>query len=97
MMQDILQSLYLIIESCDNHIKNSHKPLTDVQINSLQQIEVQLVEYLHHISEYLDQNEFGALSDLKVIKEIYLTTLSQCCPDKLKGFIIKPTGLKTQT
>ena len=38
MMQDILQSLYLIIESCDNHIKNSHKPLTDVQINSLQPV-----------------------------------------------------------
>ncbi|MBK6782714.1 MAG: hypothetical protein IPG79_02385 [Saprospiraceae bacterium] len=94
MMQDILQSLYLIIESCDNHIKNSHKPLTDVQINSLQQIEVQLVEYLHHISEYLDQNEFGALSDLKVIKRNLFDNIELMLSRQVEGVYHKAYGFK---
>jgi phosphate/sulfate permease len=94
MMQDILQSLHLIIEASDNHIKNSHKPLTEVQVENLKQIEVQLIEYFHHISEYLGSNEFGTLRDLKIIKRNMFDNIENMLSRQVEGVYHKAYGFK---
>ncbi|MGI9527888.1 MAG: inorganic phosphate transporter, partial [Weeksellaceae bacterium] len=49
LMQDILQSLSLIVESSTLHVKNNHKPLTTEQCEHLEVLRDLLTDYLQYI------------------------------------------------
>ena len=94
LMQDILQSLGLIIESCDNHVKNSHKPLTDIQTESLKNIENEVLQYLHNISDYLENNSFGTLDELKSLKRSVFDHIELSLSRQVEGVYHKAYGFK---
>jgi phosphate/sulfate permease len=94
MMQDILQSLELIITACDNHVKNSHKPLTELQAESLRKIEHDLLLYLHNIAEYLESHEFGTINDLKNVKRSLFDNIELSLSRQVEGVNQKAYGFK---
>jgi hypothetical protein len=94
MMQDILQSLELIITACDNHVKNSHKPLTELQAESLRKIEHDLLLYLHNIAEYLEGHEFGTINDLKNVKRSLFDNIELSLSRQVEGVNQKAYGFK---
>ncbi|MFZ1705490.1 MAG: inorganic phosphate transporter [Saprospiraceae bacterium] len=94
MMQDILQSLDLILETIDNHVKNSHKPLTTLQTENLKKIETDVLFYLHNISDYLEKHEFGTLTDLKNVKRSIFDNIESALSTQVEGVSHKAYGFK---
>lgn len=94
MMQDILQSLDLIISACDNHVKNSHKPITELQIESMKKIENEVLHYLHSIAAYLENQEFGTLQDLKALKRSIFDNIETALSRQVEGVSHKAYGFK---
>lgn len=94
MMQDMLQSLELIITTCDNHVKNSHKPLTEIQTESIKRIENEVLVYLHNISSYLESHEFGALDELKNVKRSIFDNIELSLSRQVEGVYHKAYGFK---
>lgn len=94
MMQDMLQSLELIISTCDNHVKNSHKPLTEIQVESIKKIENEVLVYLHNISSYLESHEFGALDELKNVKRSIFDNIEVSLSRQVEGVYHKAYGFK---
>ena len=94
MMQDILQSLDLIISACDNHVKNSHKPITELQVESMKKIENEVLHYLHSIAAYLENQEFGTLHDLKTLKRSIFDNIENALSRQVEGVSHKAYGFK---
>jgi len=94
MMQDILQSLDLIISACDNHVKNSHKPITALQLESMKKIEHEVLHYLHSVAAYLENEEFGTLNDLKTIKRSIFDNIENALSRQVEGVSHKAYGFK---
>jgi hypothetical protein len=94
MMQDILQSLELIIKACDNHVKNSHKPLTELQVQSLKDIESEVLTYFHNIANHLESNDYKSVNDFNNVKRSIFDNIENSLSRQVEGVYHKAYGFK---
>jgi phosphate/sulfate permease len=94
LMQDILQSLIYIIKAVDNHLKNAHKPLTEIQVVNLKKIQIEVVTYLNTIALALEKNDFDDLQDLKASKRSIFDNLEDSLSMQVEGISRKEFGFK---
>ncbi len=93
-MQDILQSLGLIIESAENHLKNAHKPVTEVQEQNIRKIEIDVVTYLNSIAKALEVSNYAELNDFKHIKRNIFDNIEASLSKQVEGISHKAYGFK---
>jgi hypothetical protein len=94
LMQDILQSLIYIIKAVDNHLKNAHKPLTEIQVVNLKKIQIEVVTYLNTIALALEKNDFDDLQDLRASKRSIFDNLEDSLSMQVEGISKKEFGFK---
>lgn len=96
LMQDILQSLGLIVESSTVHVRNNHKPLTQeqcVHIFALRDMVNDYFEYLQNMIRTGDFNE-NTLQELNVRKSLILTEIENATSQQIEGVMHKVYGFK---
>ncbi|MBK8518530.1 MAG: inorganic phosphate transporter [Saprospiraceae bacterium] len=94
MMQDILQSLGSIITSIDTHVKNSHKPLFDHQIDTIRNIEIEVISYLINISNSLDMHNYDDINDVRAGKRSIFDNIENALSHQVEGIARKEYGFK---
>lgn len=94
MMQDILQSLTLIIETTDHHIQNSHKPLLENQRNYILKIKMEVISYLRIIIGQLERNDFSELKETKTLKRSIFDHIEASLSNQVEGITKKEYGFK---
>ncbi len=93
-MQDILQSLGLIINAAESHIKNAHKPVTEIQEQNIRKIEIDVVTYLNSIAKALEVNNYAELNDFKHIKRNIFDNIEASLSKQVEGISHKAYGFK---
>jgi hypothetical protein len=63
--QDMIQSATLIVEACQNHVKNRLNPLDDLQIEGIRKRKAQMITYLESVVAYLQNNHSDSNGILK--------------------------------
>ncbi len=94
MMQDLLQSLSLIVTSADNHLQNAHKPLSEVQIANLYKIHSAVLRYLDQIIIYLQNNDYSNTSPVKFNKRSIFDQIELMLSKQVEGIYHKFYGFK---
>lgn len=96
LMQDILQSLTLIVQASTVHVKNNHKPLTSKQCEHLGIIRDLLADYLSFLKEKVHENDFStsSLEELIVRKNILLKEIDEATSEQIRGVMEKEYGFK---
>jgi phosphate/sulfate permease len=95
MMQDILQSLTLIVNSADTHLKNAHKPITEVQASNLKKIHTDVIKYLEQISIYLNNNDYTEAGQVvKFNKRSIFDQIELTLSKQVEGIYMKVYGFK---
>lgn len=96
LMQDILQSLTLIVESATVHVKNNHKPLTKEQCKHLGVIKYLLSDYLTYLRETIAARDFSdaRLEELITRKNNFLREIEEATSQQINGIMNKKYGFK---
>lgn len=96
LMQDILQSLSLIVESSTVHVKNNHKPLSKEQCEHLDVIRDLLADYINYLRDVIVSGNFtdAALQELLVRKNNFLKVVEEATSDQIHGVMTKAYGFK---
>ncbi len=94
MMLDILQSLTQIVNSVDAHLKNAHKPITDVQLANIKIMLHDVGAYLDDITEFLTNNDYSETSLLKVNKRSIFDQIELALSKQVEGISHKAYGFK---
>lgn len=94
LMQDILQSLGLIISAADNHLKNAHKPVTELQEQNIRKIEIDVVTYLNSIANTLEANNYVELNEFKSIKRNIFDNIEASLSKQVEGISHRAYGFK---
>lgn len=94
LMQDILQSLGLIIQAADNHLKNAHKPVTELQQQNIRKIEIDVVTYLNSIAKTLESHTYVELNEFRNIKRNIFDNIEAALSKQVEGISHKAYGFK---
>ena len=94
MMQDVLQSLSLIVNSVDNHLQNAHKPLSEVQVSNLKKIQSDVIKYLDQIIQYLRNSDYSNTSPVKFNKRSIFDQIELMLSKQVEGIYHKAYGFK---
>lgn len=88
--QDIAQSTGLIVESCRNHIENSHKPVKQEQAENLRAVMNAVESYLNHVAQRMEAADFENVASLKAEKKAIFDLLENQLSAQIQG--IKDEG-----
>ncbi len=88
--QDIAQSTGFIMETCRNHVENSHKPVKKKQAESLSSIVQEVDSYLTNVAMKMEKADFENVEDLKEQKKAIFNMLENQLSDQIQG--IKENG-----
>ena len=96
LMQDMLQSVDLIVDSATVHVKNNHKPLTADQYKNLNEIKDQLDKYLDFLQTVIQNGDFSQrnLDEIKILKGIFLKQIENATSEQINGVMHKQYGFK---
>lgn len=97
LMQDILQSLTLIVDSSTQHVQNNHKPFSPEQCDQINEIKQSLVDYLEHLKEVINTKNFNDISELLIRKTNFLKLIESSTSDQIKGIMEKQYGFKNSS
>lgn len=96
LMQDILQSLSLIVESSTVHVKNNHKPLTKEQCASIARVKVSLSDYLDYLKDIIRNGNFtdANVQELYIRKKNILLDIETATSKQIEGIMDRKYGFK---
>ena len=94
LMQDILQSLGYIINAVDKHVKNAHKPLDGIQVETIQKIKIEVITYLANIANSLDIHDYEDLADIRTAKRSVFDNIEKALSQQVEGIARKEYGFK---
>jgi hypothetical protein len=86
--------LTLIVNSVDAHLKNAHKPITDVQLANIKKMLSDIGAYLDDITEFLTKNDYSETSLLKVNKRSIFDQIELTLSKQVEGISLKAYGFK---
>ena len=88
--QDIMQSTGFIVETCRNHIENSHKSVGPEQAANLRAVMLAVETYLDNVANRMEQGNFENVEDLKQQKKAIFAMLETQLSAQIQG--IKDEG-----
>lgn len=96
LMQDLLQSVDLIVNAATTHVKNNHKPLTKEQFQKFNGIKIKLDKYIDYIQEVIKNGNFSqkSLDDIRVLKAEFLREIENATSQQITGIMDKKYGFK---
>lgn len=96
LMQDILQSLSLIVESATVHVKNNHKPLTREQCTHIASVKDLLSDYLVFLKDIIRNGDFtdANVQELYIRKKNLLLEIELATSQQIEGIMDKKYGFK---
>lgn len=83
--QDIVQSIAFIVEACNKHVKNSHRPLENSQSEELERVVVELAGYFGRITEMMSRQDFDLYQEVKAKKKALLLDLERLMAHQVDG------------
>lgn len=83
--QDILQSIQFIVKACNEHVKNSHRPLENAQSEELERVVVDLALYFDRITEMINSQDFTLYQEAKQQKKALLLSLEGLMAHQVDG------------
>lgn len=96
LMQDILQSVDLMVSSADAHVRNNHKPLNKIQCDKLAELRELLDNYFDFIREVIKKGDFSAknITDLNLKKKEFLRLIEEDTSEQINDVMNKKVGFK---
>uniref|UniRef100_UPI0039A45379 inorganic phosphate transporter n=1 Tax=Ornithobacterium rhinotracheale TaxID=28251 RepID=UPI0039A45379 len=96
LMQDILQSLDLIVTSATTHVNNNHKPLTPEQCQHLASIRERLSKYIAFLQEAISHRDFSQknVDEIQAMKKQFLEEIEEATSQQINGVMNKQYGFK---
>lgn len=96
LMQDILQSLGLIVKATTTHVKNNHKPLAKEQWKSLSTIRKLFEEYIDFLRSVISSGKFTdeSLRGIRIRKNKFLQEIDEATSLQIHGIMNKKYGFK---
>lgn len=94
LMQDLLQSLQLIITAASSHVKNGHKPLSESQKNIVLQIRSEVNDYMTSLVTCLNDQYFEELAAFKQRKRVIFDHVEHALIVQVDGISNKEFGFK---
>ena len=96
LMQDILQSLTLIVEAATVHVKNNHKPLTIEQCKHVTEIRDSLTDYISYLQEIIRNGDFtdSNVQELEIRKKKILLEIENATSEQIEGIMDRKYGFK---
>ncbi|MCK0204721.1 hypothetical protein [Ornithobacterium rhinotracheale] len=96
LMQDILQSLDLIVTSATTHVNNNHKPLAPEQCQHLASIKERLAKYIAFLQEIISNRDFSQknLDEIQIMKKHFLQEIEDATSEQINGVMNKQYGFK---
>lgn len=92
--QDIIQSIDLIVDSCDNYVSNYMMPLTTEQKDDLENIKSAVGKYLEHILAQITNRTYDKDQQIKEAKSSLLELLEKDMVDQIDGIRSEKYGLR---
>lgn len=97
-MIDNIRSLDLLVETSLNHIENSHKPLSIIQLKQIKFLYEDVAIYLYKIKNLISNNIFkNNFEEINKIKNSIYETIEQAIDDQSQGISSKKYGFKNST
>ena len=96
LMQDMLQSLSLIVESATVHVRNNHKPLTAEQCAHLVTIRDLNADFITYLQTIIRNGEFNdnTLQELNLRKANIHDQIEAATSEQINGIMHKQYGFK---
>ncbi|MDO5656642.1 MAG: inorganic phosphate transporter [Flavobacteriaceae bacterium] len=96
LMQDILQSLSLIVESTTIHVRNNHKPLSQEQCKHIFKVRDSMADFLLYLQNIIDTGDFtdSSIQELNVRKSLILAEIETATSEQISGIMNKSYGFK---
>ena len=96
LMQDMLQSVGLIVSSATVHVKNNHKPLTKEQCDHLGVLKAKLEGYFEFLQDVIQKGDFSQknLDDMKILKAEFLREIESATSEQINGVMNREYGFK---
>lgn len=94
MMQDILQSMGLIVEASTIHVKNNHKPLTETQNESIREINLMITDFLKYLEKQVGSKNYQVLEEVNARKKVILNKIEELMDTQIEGVMYKQYGFK---
>lgn len=99
LMQDILQSLSLIVDSGTVHVKNNHKPMTKEQVKAIYSIREMLMDYLTYIQLKIREGDLtdSTIQELNIRKSQILLEIEEATSHQIEGIMDRKYGFKNSS
>ncbi len=94
LMQDILQSMELIVEAGSVHVKNNHKPLTETQNESIRKVNLMMTGFLDYLEEQVGNKNFQVVKEVNTRKKLILNTIEDLMDAQIEGVMHRKYGFK---
>lgn len=96
LMQDILQSLSLIVNVATTHVHNNHKPLVSEQCDNIEIMKALLSEYLSDIRKCVSEQDFNKAQLDNIInkKSEFLAKINAYTQEHIGGVMERKYGFK---
>ena len=93
-VQDIVQSSEFIVEACNVHVQNNHKPLTQNQTEALAALRKRMDTYLRAVASQVQHNDFEEISEALDEKNQLLRQLGALFEQHVEGVKAQAYGSK---
>ena len=99
LMQDVLQSLSLIVEAGTIHVKNNHKPLTKKQVKAVYAIRELLTDYLTYIQQKIREGDLteSSVQEINIRKSQILHEIEEATSLQIEGIMDRKFGFKNSS
>ncbi|MEZ4687461.1 MAG: inorganic phosphate transporter [Bacteroidia bacterium] len=85
--QDLIGSVSVLASSCHDHVANVHEPLSPGQQNKLKSLMRDVLRYLKHCQQYIEQESKHGVSNLKAEKMTILDRIEALMLKQHEGLI----------
>ena len=96
LMQDILQSLSIIVEATTVHVRNNHKPLSKEQCDHIYKVRDLMSDFLSYLQTIIRNGDFTdhTLQELNVRKTLIHEEIENATSEQISGIMNKRYGFK---
>jgi phosphate/sulfate permease len=94
MMQDILQSMGLVVEASSTHVRNNHKPLTEAQNEAIREVNLMITDFLKYLEKQVGLKNYQVVDEVNTRKKIILNKIEELMDNQIEGVMHKQYGFK---
>ena len=96
LMQDILQSLTLIVEATTVHVRNNHKPLTEEQCAHIYKVRDLMADFISYLQKIIREGNFtdNTIQELNIRKAHIHDEIESATSEQILGIMDRRYGFK---